>query len=199
MLEHKNQQRAPLRPLDLPTLALTVGGLGFLRPAPGTWGSVPPAALAVVLVLANVPLLGILWAMGACTLLASVVCVVWGRYAERRFGRRDAAEVVADETAGAAIVVAEAGYWIGARQARAEAALENGGTPDDLLLVAAIAAIAWAFVLFRVMDILKPWPVRRLERLPHGWGVLIDDLVAGLYALVLFNLTMFGAKTIGMW
>jgi len=38
-------------------------------------------------------------------------------------------------------------------------------------------------VLFRLFDITKPFPVRRLERLPGGWGIVFDDVAAGLYAL----------------
>ena len=38
------------------------------------------------------------------------------------------------------------------------------------------------FVLFRLFDIAKPWPIRRFERLPHGWGVMADDLIAGIFA-----------------
>jgi phosphatidylglycerophosphatase A len=40
-----------------------------------------------------------------------------------------------------------------------------------------------AFVLFRLFDITKPWPVRRLELLPGGWGIVMDDVAAGVYAL----------------
>ena len=40
-----------------------------------------------------------------------------------------------------------------------------------------------AFLAFRVFDVLKPWPARRLEYLPRGWGIMLDDLVAALYAL----------------
>ena len=39
-----------------------------------------------------------------------------------------------------------------------------------------------AFIIFRVIDILKPFPIRRLEKLPGGWGVMCDDLLAGVYA-----------------
>ena len=77
MSEHKNKTRAPIRPLDPPTLALTTFGLGFLRPAPGTWGSGPPVALAGLLVLAEVETPVIHYATGAILALASVVCVVW--------------------------------------------------------------------------------------------------------------------------
>jgi phosphatidylglycerophosphatase A len=54
---------------------------------------------------------------------------------------------------------------------------------------AAYAPVAWiaAFVLFRAFDIWKPWPVRRLEQLPSGTGIVMDDVMAGVYAaLVLY-------------
>ena len=48
-------------------------------------------------------------------------------------------------------------------------------------------ALALAFVLFRIFDIVKPWPVRRFEALPQGWGIVADDLMAGVYgAIILF-------------
>jgi len=50
--------------------------------------------------------------------------------------------------------------------------------------------IATAFLLFRVFDIWKPFPVRQLEKLPEGWGIVFDDVAAGLYAwavLLLFS------------
>jgi phosphatidylglycerophosphatase A len=179
MGEHKNKSRAPLRPLNAPTLALSSGGLGFLRPAPGTWGSLPPAGLAAILLVADVSVAVSLVALGVLLIVASVACVVWGRYAEERFGRKDAAEVVADEVAGCAIPVLAAVSY------RSD-------------LVTEWAQVAGAFVLFRVMDVLKPWPARRLERLPYGWGVLVDDLVAGVYALVAFGLARWGLAWAGV-
>jgi len=97
----------------------------------------------------------------AVLLVSSAACVVCGAYAERRFGRKDAAEVVADETAGvclpalAAVLIASPNQY---------------------------ALLTLAFILFRCFDIPKPWPMARLERLPLGWGVLLDDLMAGAYA-----------------
>ncbi len=41
-----------------------------------------------------------------------------------------------------------------------------------------------AFLFFRLFDILKPWPARRLEKLPGGWGIMLDDVAAGVYALL---------------
>ena len=51
-------------------------------------------------------------------------------------------------------------------------------------------AMGAAFVAFRVFDIFKPWPVKRLEKAPGGWGVLLDDLMAGVYAHFVVRLTL---------
>lgn len=51
-------------------------------------------------------------------------------------------------------------------------------------------AVAAAFVLFRVFDIIKPWPIRKLERLPGGWGIMADDIGAGLAAAALGRLVL---------
>ena len=48
-----------------------------------------------------------------------------------------------------------------------------------------LVAIVLRFLLFRVADIIKPSPARRLERLPGGWGIVCDDLAAGLYANII--------------
>lgn len=48
--------------------------------------------------------------------------------------------------------------------------------------------VAAAFLLFRFFDILKIWPGRRLERLPAGWGIVADDVLAGLYSLLVLRL-----------
>ena len=64
-------------------------------------------------------------------------------------------------------------------------------------LVALIAVpLAWksflaGFILFRVFDIWKPFPIRRLERLPEGTGIVVDDLGAGLYALAVMHLLLY--------
>lgn len=56
-----------------------------------------------------------------------------------------------------------------------------------LLLPKTLPWLAAAFFCFRALDILKPWPIRRLERLPGGLGVMADDLLAGVYGAVLLN------------
>jgi phosphatidylglycerophosphatase A len=54
-----------------------------------------------------------------------------------------------------------------------------------LVTMLPVASLSWrsvlaGFVLFRLFDILKPWPVRRLEALPEGWGIVLDDVAAGV-------------------
>ena len=177
---HKNKSRAPIMPLNAGTLALSVGGLGFLRPAPGTWGSMPPVVLAVLLIWAGVDWWVYQGILGVVLVMASAACVVFGGYGERRFGRKDAAEIVADETAGQClslmfwpVVIHEGGAWV------------SRGVFGEVRVLWAAAA---AFVMFRLADIFKPWPARRLESLPRGWGVLLDDLVAGLYAAIVVQI-----------
>ncbi|RMF71178.1 MAG: phosphatidylglycerophosphatase A [Acidobacteria bacterium] len=71
-------------------------------------------------------------------------------------GRKDPPQVVIDEVAGMLVAtVALPPSWV---------------------------SLALAFVLFRAFDVLKPWPCRRLERLDSSWGVMADDVMAGLYA-----------------
>ena len=46
-----------------------------------------------------------------------------------------------------------------------------------------------AFFIFRILDILKPWPIRRVESLPKGWGIMLDDVLAGIYGNLCINIT----------
>ena len=48
----------------------------------------------------------------------------------------------------------------------------------------------YAFVLFRVFDIAKPWPISRSQKLPKGWGVVVDDLLAGVYTMILLQILL---------
>ncbi|MEY3023901.1 MAG: hypothetical protein RJA16_727 [Planctomycetota bacterium] len=146
---------------------LTAGGLGLLRPAPGTWGSLPPVVLALALHAAGAPAAIVIASALLLGVAGSIGTVRFGRWAESRWGRTDPSSVVADEVAGQAIAVA-AIPWD-------RLAIGDGWT----------APIAWcgaAFLLFRILDILKPPPIGRLQDLPHGWGVLLDDLAAGAVA-----------------
>ncbi|MGD9690323.1 MAG: phosphatidylglycerophosphatase A [Phycisphaerales bacterium] len=145
-------------------MMVTVFGLGRLRPASGTWGSLPPVAAAGLLWAGGAPWWAWWGAMGALVIVFSIACVMFGDWAEAEFGKKDPGQVVADETAGMALTLMFLPWgWTGTWAAGA-------------------AWLAGAFLLFRAMDIIKPPPARGLQRLPSGWGILVDDLLAGVYA-----------------
>lgn len=143
-------------------------GVGRIRFAPGTWGS----------------LVGVLWALlllmpgSAAIYLAGVMvsslAAVWicGE-AEKVLGQHDPGCVVLDEIV--AVPIALGGYvvlwwW------------QAGELPGPAKLAHWWPAAVAAFLLFRLFDIWKPWPIRALQKLPGGWGVVVDDLAAGVVA-----------------
>ena len=99
---------------------------------------------------------------------------------------------------GIAAALIAAGVWICGESSRRLGVHDHGGIVWDeiagmyvTLLVAAPTLTAWAlgFVLFRAFDIVKPWPIRDLDhRLGGGSGIMLDDLVAALYAAILLAL-----------
>lgn len=146
-------------------------GLGRLRPAPGTWGSLPPVALAMVLALAETNPRHIDMALAILGLAFGIGCLVWGQRAESKYGKKDPGAVVADEIAGQSLAL----MWL-------PWSTTNGAR--------VVATCAIAFFMFRIFDIVKPPPARGWQRLEGGLGILIDDLVAGLYALVATQLVV---------
>ena len=140
----------------------TFFGAGLGKPGPGTWGSV-----AAVLIWTGVAVFahpGQFWII-ALTLAGIALAVGLGvpaaTIAARESGRKDPGFVVVDEVAG---------QWI------ALLAIPVAGAAADWKHILA------ALLLFRVFDIYKPFPVRQLEKLPEGWGIVFDDVAAGLYA-----------------
>lgn len=167
-------------------IAISCGGLGYLRPAPGTWGSMPPAALAVIMLWGGAPGWSITAAMGAVLIVSCVICLALGDWAETHYGRKDASNIVIDETAGQAISLM---FWPAAFIESARALGPDGGI-DWTAAIRGAVAVGGAFVLFRIMDIVKPPPARGLQRLRGGLGVLIDDLIAGIYAALLVQIAL---------
>jgi len=140
-------------------------GTGFLPVAPGTWGSAAVAAIFLgVAFAAGGRRVCVTGSMVALALLASLACLLWGGHAESTFGRKDPSEVTVDEWAGQALT-----YVL----------LPVGGARQRLIVAAA------GFVAFRIADIVKPPPAGRLQRLPAGAGILVDDLIAAVYANLL--------------
>lgn len=148
---------------------LTVCGLGFIRPGPGTWGSLPPVTIAFGMATfgaaATIDI-----TLVALAVMASAACVIFTEVGERHFGRKDASQIVADEVAGQAVALLLL-PWRGPGEANA--------IGWNLTLAAT------AFIAFRVLDISKPPPIRQLQNIRGGWGVLLDDLLAGCFALAI--------------
>lgn len=140
-----------------PWWIVTAGGLGGAPKAPGTFGALGAIPFCVAAAYVPVPWN---WALLVGAFLAACAATVaCGRWAERYFGRKDAGSFVTDEVAGLLLT------W---------------------LLIQPVASLwvplLWAFALTRVFDIAKPPPAKWLEKLPAGWGVLLDDLASSFWA-----------------
>lgn len=145
------------------------GGLGRLPRAPGTWGSA--GGLLLFALLARAPHFGLyLLASGALAALAVPLC----HRAAQILGAPDPASVVLDEMV--AIPIAFSGLAYGLYMpSEAPPALSG----ERWTIGCAI------FLLFRILDIWKPLGIHRLQSLPGGWGIVVDDLAAGACAALL--------------
>jgi phosphatidylglycerophosphatase A len=147
--------------------------VGRIPLAPGTFGSVVGFGWFLLLLLPGrltVFLAG---------LLAGLALSIWacGR-AERILGQTDPGSIVLDEIT--AMPLAFLGWvgWVGVQQGHLPRAgsFVTGSAGVGSLLV---------FLAFRGFDIAKPWPVGALQRLPGGWGVTLDDVMAAVYAAII--------------
>lgn len=142
-------------------------GVGFLRPAPGTWGSFAALILAFAILEVAGP-----WAFAAAV-AAAVVAAFWSIAALVRElgspGPHDPAWVVIDEVAGQGIALLPVAFG----------AAMSDAAPTDLWP-------GWvaAFLLFRLFDVWKPGPVGWADRRPGVAGVVLDDVFAGIMAAV---------------
>ncbi|MGO8795503.1 MAG: phosphatidylglycerophosphatase A [Candidatus Sulfotelmatobacter sp.] len=144
-------------------LIATFFGIGRIKPGPGTWASAVTMLLWAALAYTLAPSLR----MPVVIALAAIVTLIGipaATRVARGYGIKDPQFVVIDEVAGQ--------------------------------LVALIAVpLAWksflaGFILFRVFDIIKPPPVRQLEAIPEGAGIVLDDVAAGLYAFISMHLLL---------
>ncbi len=142
-------------------------GHGRLPLAPGTWGSLPVAIVFGLMCHLHAPAAATTIVMAGMVLAGSVVCVTFAPATIAATGKNDPREVVADEFAGQAVTFLVAPFLAGG---------------------ASWAVALLGFVLFRIFDIAKPWPIRKLESLPAGWGILADDLLAGVYAAIVLQI-----------
>ncbi len=136
-----------------------MGGVGYL-PASGTFASLLTCLLLWPLLAWGNPLSQLAVAIGG-TILFSVLNVGLAPWAIVEFGDKDPGRFVLDEAAGICLTIlllpARSGWDVGIN-------------------------LAAAFLAFRVFDITKPPPCKRLEHLPLGWGIFCDDLMAAVYA-----------------
>ena len=144
-----------LLPNALPRWLATGLGSGLSPIMPGTAGSLVAVGLALVIPSAWWP-----WAPLGAALLATIACQRLAARFPTEDKRGDPSWFVLDEWAGQWLAMA-------------------------LLPPNSWSAVLVPFVLFRIFDMWKPFPLRSLERIPAGWGIVADDLGAGLYALIL--------------
>jgi phosphatidylglycerophosphatase A len=145
------------------TLVATFFGIGRMHPGPGTWSSAAAVVLWAVVAYALPPSLR---TPGAITLAVAItlIGIPAATRVARASGGKDPQFVVIDEVAGQ--------------------------------LIALIAVpLAWksflaGLILFRAFDISKPPPVRQLERLPEGTGIVLDDVAAGIFAFMAVHLLL---------
>ena len=139
--------------------AATFFGIGFIGPGPGTWASLAAAAIWFFAArAAHLNTISLAIATGVGAMAATLIGIAAGSVVERESGKGDPGFVVIDEVAG---------QWIALAVCPVE-----------------IRHALLAFAMFRLFDIVKPWPARQLERLHGGLGIMMDDVAAGVYALL---------------
>jgi len=154
--------------INMKRLLTSCFGLGRLPLCPGTWGSLPPALIFALLCHFRISVLVTSVAMLVLALAGSFVCVKFSPAIIAATGRTDPREVVADEFAGQSLTLLAFSFL----------AIEVFSTRQIW------GTAGLGFLLFRLFDITKPWPIRKLEKFPRGWGILADDLLAGIYAAI---------------
>jgi phosphatidylglycerophosphatase A len=162
MTNHERGRDAP-RASVWATLVATFFGVGRLRPGPGTWGSAATVLLWWLVAHRIAPA----WQPWTAISLAGIALVAGipaATRVARASGLKDPQFVVIDEVAGQLVTLIAAPI-----------------TWQSLLL---------GFILFRAFDIVKPPPIRRLERLPGGVGIVTDDVGAGLYGLAVMQVVL---------
>jgi phosphatidylglycerophosphatase A len=149
---------------SLSKVIATALGAGYSPIAPGTCGTAVTVPLAFAL--ATLPL----WQYAIVVVAITAVGIWAADRADRAWGTHDSGRIVIDEVAGYLVTMAlvDRGHW---------------------------APLVVGFVVFRALDIIKPPPVRWLDRnLPGGFGVVIDDIAAGVLGMVIMvALDRFGA------
>jgi phosphatidylglycerophosphatase A len=143
-------------------------GSGLLPIAPGTWGSLAAFPFAYIISVYSGPYVLIIG-----TVALFFIGMQASNNVEKSAQKKDPSFIVVDEVVGQWIVLLPLPF------------LYNLVTPDHFYwFFAPIAAVA--FLTFRIFDIWKPWPIRNVDKnVPGGLGIMLDDVVAGIYALII--------------
>jgi len=209
---------APEAARSKPRLAFafaTVFGVGYIPKAPGTFGSLAGIIVAIVThpisllsflavvvlrsegVGIDVPILNGHRAPYVLLVppLITVVVVAWlGLWSASRVARyastKDPQYVVIDEVSGMHLTLVLAIMPLGL-----PTQFLAGDQASVFALYSALSLLNWKYllmglILFRAFDTWKPWPIRRLEKLPGGWGIMADDWMAGIYAAILLRVAL---------
>ena len=154
---------------------VTVGGSGMSPVAPGTMGSLATTVLLGLIVYGTSRSARGLTATGWNFVLAVGIflfgglCVALGRWTVEFYGRKDPGSCVLDEAAGICLTALFVPIYAGWRE---------------------VWALLAVFLAFRIFDIVKLPPAKQLERLPYGWGILMDDLAAAVYANIVCQVVL---------
>lgn len=191
----------------------TVLGIGYLKPAPGTWGSLVGLIIAVLshpfswfliigrgidislgkdarLFAGPVGTMVLLVPSIAVWIILAYLGVHKGAEVASFTGTKDPQFVVIDEVSGVHLALI-----LGLAPLVAPATFFNLGDAAAFALYSGMSLLNWryllaAFLLFRIFDIAKPFPCRRLEKLPGGWGIMADDWMAGVYAAICLRVAL---------
>ena len=169
-----SSRNLPTSPADAACLWIAQGlGSGRIRPGPGTWGSLVGVLLTLVLIAFPGPLPY----LATTAVLIGLSVPICSR-AEKLLGETDPGSIVLDEIV--AMPVAFSGYavhwWLA------------GSSPSLGQIRYWWPALIAGFVLFRIFDIWKPWPIRRLQSFHGGLGIVLHDIAAALASAVVLGL-----------
>jgi phosphatidylglycerophosphatase A len=208
------ENNTAIAPSRFAKMLATVFGVGYLKPGPGTWGSVVGLIVALVshpftwfVVFDRALIFGtgkdaqLLSGTAGMLLLLVPSVAVWLILAWQGVrtstqvatfaGIKDPQYVVIDEVSGVHLALI-----LGLAPLTAPATFLSPADAQIFALYTGLSLLNWkyllaGFLLFRLFDISKPFPCRRLENLPGGWGIMADDWMAGVYAGICLRITLY--------
>ena len=157
-------------------------GSGLLPKAPGTWGSLAAVPFAYMISVYTGPYVFI-----PATIALFLFGIGVSNSIEKSARKKDPGFIVVDEVVGQWIALFPLPFFY--------KCINHDSFPYFF-----ISLIATAFIAFRIFDIWKPWPIRHLEQsIPGGLGIMLDDVIAGFYSLIITSAFTAGILFILLW